>query len=259
MIISLSNFLFIILLATTVLTILPSINLFPNFQIQANSDENDSSSDDEGDENDSSSDDEGDARNLFAVTETGKTDQEPTDEIKLRLIGPSNPSNNDLFDPSKIAGKLGIFDDPKTIPKQTPEDHTGGDSTGDGSTGDGSTGDVPSTDLDSDLGDIPGGDTSKNIFTHLTTLIAEDLKKSTPEQIAIYPWNDLDNNDVDLAFQYLSNDPINLQKVLSFTSDEGIEKILNSLSLQTFNKILQSFPQEEHLKIINKLNFNNKS
>ncbi|MFB5600823.1 MAG: hypothetical protein ACE5SW_11435, partial [Nitrososphaeraceae archaeon] len=98
-----------------------------------------------------------------------------------------------------------------------------------------------------------------NMFTHLTQLIAEDLKKSTPEQISIYPWNDLDNNDVDLVFQYLSNDAVNLQKILEFTSDDGIEKLQNSLSFQTFNKILQSLPQEEQLKIINKLSFNNNS
>jgi Mg/Co/Ni transporter MgtE len=94
---------------------------------------------------------------------------------------------------------------------------------------------------------------SESIFTHITALIAEDLKKSTPDQIATYPWNDLDNNDVDLAFQYLSTDPVNLQKILSSTSDEGIEKIQNSLSLQTFTKILQSIPEEEKLKFINKL------
>ena len=94
---------------------------------------------------------------------------------------------------------------------------------------------------------------NENKFTHMTALIGEDLKKSTPEQITTYPWNDLANNDIDLTLQYLTNDPINLQKVLSFTSDDGIKKIQDSLSLQTFNKILQSIPEEERSKIMDKL------
>ena len=39
---------------------------------------------------------------------------------------------------------------------------------------------------------------NENIFTHMTALIGEDLKKSTPEQITTYPWNDLAHNDIDL-------------------------------------------------------------
>jgi hypothetical protein len=101
--------------------------------------------------------------------------------------------------------------------------------------------------------DIPTGETFQNRedpgFTHITKLIADDLKKMPIEEIKVYPWDELNDVDVERVVKYLSFDPEFLVKIISNTSEDGISKIQNSLSLKSFNEIITNIPPEHAQKI----------
>ena len=101
--------------------------------------------------------------------------------------------------------------------------------------------------------DIPKGETFQNRedpgFTHITKLIADDLKKMPIEEIKVYPWEELNDEDVERVVKYLSFDPEFLVKIISNTSEDGIIKIQNSLSLKSFNEIITNIPPEHAQKI----------
>jgi len=82
-------------------------------------------------------------------------------------------------------------------------------------------------------------------FTHITKLIAEDLKKMPIEEIRTYPWNELGDKDVELVIKYLSYDPKFLGKILANTPEDGISKFQNSISLKTFNEIVANMPPDQ--------------
>ncbi|HEX7143396.1 MAG TPA: hypothetical protein VF222_13050, partial [Nitrososphaeraceae archaeon] len=82
-------------------------------------------------------------------------------------------------------------------------------------------------------------------FTHITKLIAEDLKKIPLEEIRTYPWNELGDEDVELVIKYLSYEPKFLGKILVNTPEDGISKFQNSLSVKTLNEIIANMPSEQ--------------
>ena len=82
-------------------------------------------------------------------------------------------------------------------------------------------------------------------FTHITKLIAEDLKKMPVEEIRTYPWNELVDKDVELVIKYLSYEPKFLGKILVNTPEDGISKFQNSLSVKTLNEIIANMPSEQ--------------
>ena len=90
-------------------------------------------------------------------------------------------------------------------------------------------------------------------FTHITKLIAEDLKKMPMEEIRTYPWSELDDKDVELVIKYLSYEPKFLGKILVNTPEDGISKFQNSISLKTFNQIIANMPPEQVQLIKDKL------
>ena len=89
-------------------------------------------------------------------------------------------------------------------------------------------------------------------FTHITKLIAEDLKKLPTEEIKTYPWNELGDKDVEMVIKYLSYDPKFLGEILANTPEDGISKIQNSVSLKTFNEIIVNIPDEQAQLILDK-------
>jgi hypothetical protein len=90
-------------------------------------------------------------------------------------------------------------------------------------------------------------------FTHITKLIAEDLKKMPMEEIRTYPWNELGDKDVELVIKYLSYEPKFLGKILVNTPEDVISKFQNSISLKTFNEIIANMPPEQVQLIKDKL------
>ena len=278
MVASISYFLFVILLATTVITILPSFNILPIVQSQDDGGDGEDEGGDEGDDGGDEGDDgEGNTgiTSFFGNGEDGipqDTASHPNDAVSGRsspdVFSDQSPTISDMraFAPSNLAG-----DDPPphssslspaplspaptssapSLALQQPDSEK--DKTTMGPSQSGSAGFASATEEDKVVQENIPIQSQQPQFTHITKLIAEDLKKMPMEEIRTYPWNELGDKDVELVIKYLSYEPKFLGKILVNTPEDVISKFQNSISLKTFNEIIANMPPEQVQLIKDKL------
>ena len=316
MVASISYFLFVILLATTVITILPSFNILPIVQSQDDGGDGEDEGGDEGDDGGDGEDEGGDEgddggdegddgegntgitsffgngedeggdggddgegntgiTSFFGNGEDGipqDTASHPNDAVSGRsspdVFSDQSPTISDMraFAPSNLAG-----DDPPphssslspaplspaptssapSLALQQPDSEK--DKTTMGPSQSGSAGFASATEEDKVVQENIPIQSQQPQFTHITKLIAEDLKKMPMEEIRTYPWNELGDKDVELVIKYLSYEPKFLGKILVNTPEDVISKFQNSISLKTFNEIIANMPPEQVQLIKDKL------
>src|SRR5215208_2400070 len=154
---------------------------------------------------------------------------------------PSAPPSTPSAPPSTTPPDLPAY--APSLALQQPDSEK--DKTTMGSSQSGSTGFASATEEDKVIQENIPIQSQQPQFTHITKLIAEDLKKMPLEEIRTYPWNELGNEDVELVIKYLSYDPKFLGKILVNTPEDGIIKFQNSISLKTFNEIIANMPPEQ--------------